>query len=32
MHTKILRGKPEGKKHFEGLGVGGNILLKWILR
>jgi len=28
----ILVGKPEGKDHFEYLGVGGNILLKWIGR
>jgi len=29
---KVLMGKHEGKNRFEGLGVDGNIILKWILK
>jgi hypothetical protein len=29
---RIFVGKPEGRRHFEELGVDGNIILKWILR
>jgi hypothetical protein len=28
---RILVGKPEGSNHYEDLGVGGRILLEWIL-
>jgi hypothetical protein len=28
---KILVGKPEGKRRFENLGVGGKLILEWIL-
>jgi hypothetical protein len=28
---RILLGKPEGKNHWEDQGVGGWIILKWIL-
>jgi len=27
---RILVGRPEGKNHFEDLGVDGRIILKWI--
>jgi hypothetical protein len=29
---RVLAGKPEGKNHFEDLGVDGRIILRWILR
>ena len=29
---KVLMGKHEGKNSFEGLGVDGKIILKWILK
>jgi len=29
---KVLMGKQEGKNRFEGLGVDGKIILKWILK
>jgi hypothetical protein len=28
---RVLVGKPEGKRHLEGLDVGGRIILRWIL-
>jgi hypothetical protein len=28
---RILVGKPEGKNHWEGQGIGGWTILKWIL-
>jgi hypothetical protein len=28
----ILVGKPEGKDHFEDLGVDGRVMLKWIVK
>jgi hypothetical protein len=28
---KIFLGKPKGKEHFQDLGVGGRIILQWIL-
>jgi hypothetical protein len=28
---RILEGKPEGRKHWENLVLGGRIILKWIL-
>jgi hypothetical protein len=28
---RVLVGKPEGKRHWENLGVGGRITLSWIL-
>jgi hypothetical protein len=29
---RVLVGKPEAKDHLEGLGIAGNMILKWILR
>jgi hypothetical protein len=28
----VLVGKLEGKRHLEGLGIGGRIILKWTLK
>jgi hypothetical protein len=28
---KVSVGKPEGKNHFRDLGIGGSVILKWIL-
>jgi hypothetical protein len=28
---EVLVGKPEGKDHSKGLGVGDNIILEWII-
>jgi len=29
---RVLIGKPEGRDHWEDLGVGGRITLRWTLR
>ena len=29
---RVLVGRPEGKNHFESLGVEGRIILRWIVR
>jgi hypothetical protein len=32
MHTKFWLGSVKGRDHSEDIGVGGRIILKWILR